>query len=36
MGRWLRMAGERTCATLTIAVLGAIVSVVSRSTIWKL
>ena len=36
MGWWLGSAGERACATLTIAALGAIVSAVSGSTIWEL
>ena len=36
MGRWLQVAGKRACATLTITVLGAVVSAVSRSTIWQL
>ena len=36
MGWWLQMAGERACATLTIVMLGAVVSIVSGSTICKL
>ena len=36
MRRWLGPAGERACSTLTIAVLVAVISVDSRSTIWQL